>query len=86
MLVPLSNHVILKKKEQENTTKSGIVLASKEADNNTGIVESIGEDVKDARIVPGSEVIFKKYQAQNIKIDDQDYSIIEDKDILAIVK
>jgi chaperonin GroES len=86
MLVPLSNHVILKKKEQETTTKSGIVLASKEADNNTGLVESVGEDVKDSRIQCGCEVIFKKYQAQNIKIDDQDYSIIEDKDILAIVK
>jgi co-chaperonin GroES (HSP10) len=60
MLVPLSNHVILKKEEQKNSTKSGIILTSKEQVSNEGVVESVGPEVKSEKITANGRVIFKE--------------------------
>jgi chaperonin GroES len=86
MLVPLSNHVILKKEEQKNSTKSGIILTSKEQVSNEGVVESVGPEVKSEKITENGRVIFKEYKAEKVRVDDTDYYIVEDKDIIAVVE
>jgi chaperonin GroES len=86
MLVPLSNHVILKKEEQKNSTKSGIILTSKEQVSNEGVVESVGPEVKSEKIAANGRVIFKEYKAEKVRVDDTDYYIVEDKDIIAVVE
>jgi chaperonin GroES len=86
MLVPLSNHVILKKEEQKNSTKSGIILTSKEQVSNEGVVESFGPEVKSEKITENGRVIFKEYKAEKVRVDDTDYYIVEDKDIIAVVE
>jgi chaperonin GroES len=86
MLVPLSNHVILKKEEQKNSTKSGIILTSKEQVSNEGVVESVGPEVKSEKITANGRVIFKEYKAEKVRVDDTDYYIVEDKDIIAVIE
>lgn len=92
-LKPLADNVVIKATEAEQTTKSGIVLtsASKEkpqiaevvAVGPGGIVD--GKEVK-MTVSVGQKVVAAKYSGTEIKIDDEEYTIIRISDILAIVE
>lgn len=92
-LKPLADNVVIKATEAEQTTKSGIVLtsASKEkpqvaevvAVGPGGIVD--GKEVK-MTVSVGQKVIAAKYSGTDIKIDDEEYTILHISDILAIVE
>lgn len=87
MLKPLHKNVILKKEKAEKETKtaSGIILS--ESDKNApayAVVTAIGPDSK-AEIKMNDKVVFKEYSGTNVTLDDEDYIIIEDEDILAVV-
>lgn len=92
-LRPLGDRVVIKKVEAEETTKSGIVLpgAAKEkpqmaeviAVGPGGVVE--GKDVK-MEVKVGDRVIFSKYSGNEVKIDGEEYTILKQDDILAIVE
>ncbi len=93
MLKPLHDSVILKKEEVEQTTKSGIILSTtkkEESDYATVIAVGEGRYENDKLIKPvvkpGQKVVYKKYSTTDIKIDDQEYLIISENDILAIVE
>lgn len=92
-LRPLGDRVVIKKVEAEETTKSGIVLpgAAKEkpqmaevvAVGPGGMVD--GKEVKmDLKV--GDRVIFSKYSGNEVKIDGEEYTILKQDDILAIVE
>ena len=91
MLKPLEDRVVLKVKEEE-TTKSGIVLAgtSKEKPQIAEVIE-VGPGVdQDGRKVTmqvkkGDFVIFSKYAGTEIKYQGTEYIVIKQSDILAIV-
>lgn len=91
MLKPLEDRVVLKVKEEE-TTKSGIVLAgtSKEKPQIAEVIE-VGPGVEqDGRKVTmqvkkGDFVIFSKYAGTEIKYQGTEYIVIKQSDILAIV-
>lgn len=90
---PLADRVVTKALEAEETTKSGIILsaAAKEkpqiaevvAVGPGGIVE--GNEVK-MTVKVGDRVIISKYAGNEVKIDGEEFSIVHQSDILAIVE
>ncbi|MDR3589972.1 MAG: co-chaperone GroES [Negativicutes bacterium] len=94
MIKPLGDRVVIKPLEREEKTKSGIVLpdTAKEKPQEGKIVavgtgkvldngQRIALDVKE-----GDKVIFSKYAGTEVKIDGQDYLILSERDVLAIVQ
>ena len=92
-LRPLGDRVVIKKVEAEETTKSGIVLpgTAKEkpqvaeiiAVGPGGVVD--GKEVK-MEVKVGDKVIFSKYSGNEIKMDGEEYTILKQDDLLAIVE
>ena len=80
MLKPLHDNVVLKKEEEENKTASGIILTSENKNKpSIGLVEAIGEGVKDAGYKVGDRVVYKEYSGTRIKIDEEEYIVIADE-------
>lgn len=92
-LVPLGDRVVLKQLIAEETTKSGIVLPgqSKEKPQQAeviavgpgGVVD--GKEVK-MEVKTGDNVIYSKYSGTEVKIDDEEYIIVKQNDILAVLQ
>ena len=92
-LKPLADNVVIKATEAEETTKSGIVLtsAAKEkpqiaeviAVGPGGIVD--GKEVK-MTVNVGDKVVAAKYSGTEIKLDGEEYIILRQSEILAIVE
>ena len=90
---PLLDRVVLKPDDAEQTTKSGILLSSAAQEKPQyanvvavgpgGIVD--GKEVK-MYVKVGDKVIASKYSGTDVKIDDEDYTIVRQSDILAIVE
>ena len=92
-LKPLADRVVLKLMEAEETTKGGIILAGT-AKEKPQIAEVIsvgpggmvdGNEVK-MYVKPGEKVITSKYSGTEVKIDDVEYTVVRQSDILAIVE
>ena len=91
-LVPLGDRVVLKQLVAEETTKSGIVLPgqSKEKPQQAeviavgpgGVVE--GKEVK-MEVKVGDQVIYSKYAGTEVKLDEDEYIIVKQNDILAVI-
>lgn len=92
---PLGDRVVLKPAEREEKTKGGIFLpdtASKERPME-GTIMAAGEGRRDdsGKLIPltvqvGDKVLFAKYSGTEFKIDDVEYLILAEKDILGIVQ
>lgn len=92
-LKPVADRVVLKSFEAEETTKSGIILAASAQEKPMmmevvavgpgGLVD--GNDVK-MFVKNGDKVIVGKYTGTEIKLDDEEYTIVRQSDILAIVE
>jgi chaperonin GroES len=92
-LVPLADRVVLKQCEAEETTKSGILLASTAQEKpQEAIVIAVGPggicDGKEVKmqVKEGQKVIYSKYAGTEVKLDGQEYIIVRQNDILAIVE
>lgn len=86
MLKPLNTNVILKKEKAEKTTASGIVLVTpQEKASNQAIIEAVGPACDDL-LKAGETVIFKEYSGTHFKQDDEEFIIINQEDILAIIE
>ena len=92
MIKPLADRVLIKMLESEETTKSGIILAGK-AQDNPQIAEVIevgpggevdGKEVK-MNIKKGDKVIVNKYAGTEVKYDGEEFIIVKQSDILALV-
>ena len=92
-LKPLADRVVLKQVKAEEKTKSGLILSSA-AQEKPEIFEVIevgpggmidGKEVK-MEVQQGQKVITSKYSGTNVKVDGEEYSIVKQSDILAIVK
>lgn len=92
-LKPLGDKVVIKVKDEEVTTKSGIVLpGSAQEKPQQGIIEAVGTGaIVDGKKVPldvkvGDEVIYSKYSGSEVKVGEEKYLIIKQSDILAIIE
>ena len=83
-LRPTADNIVLKQTEAEETTSSGIILATN-AKEKPAIYEvmSAGPDVKDVKV--GDKVVVGKFTGNEIKLDGVDYKFVKLEDVLAIV-
>jgi len=92
-LQPLADRVIIKQVEAEETTKGGIILTSA-AQEKPQVYEVIAVgpgglvDGKEVEMIlsAGDKVITGKYSGTEVKVDGEEYTIVRQNDILAIVK
>ena len=88
---PLGERVVIKKLEAEETTKSGIVLtgSAKERPQEAEVV-AVGAIVDGKRVEMevkvGDKVLFSKYAGTEVKVSGEEYTILKQEDILAIVE
>ena len=86
-LQPLGARVLVKITPEEQTTKSGLVLPDTAKEKpQRGDVVAVGEDDDLIKVAVGDRVLFPKYTGTEIRLEDEDYLIIEATDLLAIVK
>ena len=87
-LRPMADNVLLKQCEAEETTSSGIILASTNKEK-PAIYEVVaaGEGTKDVTMTVkvGDKVVVGKYAGSEIKLDGEDYKFVKQDDILAVV-
>ena len=88
-LTPLADNVLLKSFEAEEKTASGIILstATKEKSVVSEVVAA-GPGTDDAKMTvkKGDKVITSKYSGTEVKVDGEEYTIVRQGDILAIVE
>ena len=92
-LTPLGDRVVLKQLVAEETTKSGIVIPgqSKEKPQQAEIIAVgpggtvDGKEVK-MNVTVGQKVIYSKYAGTEVKLEDEEYIIVKQNDILAVVE
>jgi chaperonin GroES len=92
---PLGDRVVLKPAEREEKTKAGIFLpdtASKERPME-GTILAVGEGRRDdaGKLIPmmvkaGDKVLFAKYSGTEFKVEEVEYLILAEKDILGIIQ
>ncbi len=92
-LRPLFDKVVLKKTEAEETTKTGIILTGTAKEKpDVSVVVAVGEggmvDGKEVKMVlsVGDKVIVGKYSGTEVKIDGEEYTVVSQSDILAVVE
>ena len=92
-LVPLGDRVVLKQLVAEETTKSGIVLPGQNKEKPQqaeviavgpgGVID--GKEIK-MYLKPGDRVLMSKYAGTEVKLDGQEFTILRQDDVLAIVE
>lgn len=92
-LVPLGDRVVLKQIEAEETTKSGIILPdqAKEKPQQAEVIAVGPGGVVDGKEVvmqvkEGQKVIYSKYSGTNVKLENEEFIIVKQGDILAVVE
>lgn len=86
---PLGSRVVIKKFEAEEKTKSGIVLPGQAQEKpQMAEVVAVGPGTEDVKmeLKAGDKVIISKYSGTEVKIDGQEYTILKQEDILAVVE
>lgn len=92
-LVPLGDKVVLKQLEAEETTKSGIVLPGQAQEKpQQAEVVAVGPggmvDGKEVtmQVKPGDKVIYSKYAGTEVKLEAEEFIVVKQNDIVAIVE
>ena len=92
-LTPLGDRVVLKQLVAEETTKSGIVLPgqSKEKPQQAEVIAVGPGGVVDGKegkmeVKVGDQVIYSKYAGTEVKLDEEEYIIVKQNDILAVIE
>ena len=92
-LIPLADRVVLKKMEAEETTKSGFILvgSAKEKPDVAEVVAVGPGGMVDGKEVtmsvkPGDKVLTEKYGGSTVKVDGEEYLVVRQSEIIAIVE
>ena len=86
---PLVDRVLLKKEEAEEKTASGIILTgnAKEAPQwATVVAAGPGTEEVKIEVKKGDKVLYSKYAGTEVKLDSEEYLLVSQKDILAIIE
>ena len=89
MIKPLGARVVIKKKEAEEKTQGGLILtaASKEQPQYAEVVAvGKGTDEEPMELKVGDTVVFAKYAGTDIKFEGEEYTIMKQSDILAVIE
>ena len=88
-LVPLADRVVLKQFEAEEKTNSGIILTSAAQEKpQQALVVAVGPGTEDVKmeVKVDDQVIYSKYAGTDVKLDGEEFVIVRQNDILAIVE
>ncbi len=88
-LVPLADRVVLKQLEAEEKTKSGIILSSGSQEKPLEAeVIAVGPGTDDVKmeLEEGDKVFYSKYAGTEVKFEGEEYIIIKQSDVLAVIK
>lgn len=89
-LKPLGDRIVVKPSLSEEVTKAGIVLPDtvEKEKKEEGEVVSVGngEKITKLGLKAGDHVLFGKYAGEEITVDDVEYKVLEEKDVLAVVE
>lgn len=91
---PLHDRVLVKRAAEERTTASGIVIPDSAAEKpDQGVIEAVGNGKKDDNgkaialdVKVGDKVLFGKYAGQTVKVDGEEFLMMSESDIMAIVE
>ena len=81
---PLGKNIVAKKEEAVTQTASGILLGTAKEKPAYAVVEAVGPEVKSVK--KGDKIIFKEYSTTNVELDDTEYLIVKEDDVLATLK
>ena len=89
-LRPLGNRIVVEPLAETETTKAGIILPDtvdkeKKAEGKV-IAIGDGEKITKLNLKVGDRVLFGKYAGEEVKIEQTEYKILSDEDVLAIVE
>lgn len=92
-LKPLGNRVLVKRLEQEETLKGGIILpdsAKKKQETAEVVAIGPGKLAETGKLIPvpvqiGDKILMDKYSGQEVTVDDEEYVIVRAEDIIAII-
>ena len=88
-LVPLADRVVLKQLEAEEKTKSGIILAAAAQEKpQQAVVVAVGPGTEDVKMELKKDdvVIYSKYAGTEVKLDGEEFIIVKQSDVLAVVE
>lgn len=94
-LKPLHDNIIVKQFEEEKVTKSGIIIpdTSKGERPQQGEIIAVGKgrineqgELKQLEVKVGDKILFSKYSPTEIKIDNEEYLVMKESDVLAIIE
>ena len=80
-LKPLGDRVVAKVEEPVTVSKAGILLGEAKEKPAYAVVEAVGPEVKVVK--KGDKIVYKEYSTTEIKMDDEEYIILKEEDILA---
>lgn len=88
-LVPLGDRIVLKQVEAETKSKGGIILTTSAQEKpSEAEVVAVGPGTEDVKmeVKPGDKVIYSKYAGTNVKFGTEEYIVVKQGDVLAIVE
>ncbi|MDA8089568.1 MAG: co-chaperone GroES [Nitrospiraceae bacterium] len=82
---PLKDRVFVSYAEEEEKTKGGLYVPETAKEKpQKGKVEAVGAEVKEIKV--GDSILFDKYSGSKVKMNDKEYLIIKEEDVLGIVQ
>ncbi|TAM80542.1 MAG: co-chaperone GroES [Acidobacteria bacterium] len=92
-LRPLQDRILIKRVEEKETVKGGIIIpdtAKEKPQEGEVVAIGHGKKTEDGKVIPldvkvGDRVLFGKYSGNDIKIDEQEYLILREEEILGVL-
>lgn len=93
-LRPLQDRILIKRIEEKETVKGGIIIpdtAKEKPQEGEVVAVGHGKKTEDGKLIPldvkvGDRVLFGKYSGNDIKIDEQEYLILREEEILGVLE
>jgi len=91
---PLYDRIIVKRVERQKQTASGIVIPDSAGEKpEQGEVLAVGNgrllqdgSIRPLQVRPGEQVLFGKYAGQTVKLDDEEYLVLREEDVLGVIE
>jgi len=91
-LKPFGERIVVKQHEEELTTASGIVLAKQADKKFEGVIVAAGQGaildngtVRAMTVKVGDTILFGEYSGQKFKYEDEDYLLMNEKDVIGVI-
>jgi chaperonin GroES len=91
---PLHDRILVKRVEEKESVKGGIIIpdtAKEKPQEGEVIAVGHGKKTEEGKVIPldvkaGDRILFAKYSGNEIKVDDQEYLIIREEEVLGVIE